>query len=734
MGRDTETARENYERFAYGRDHGHLDYVEKAEKCDRYMQYDGHWDKSHAQRLLSIGKPVITINKVLATFAAAAGEQIANRADIAFRKGTGGQHETAVALDKLWMHIAAQNNLDWLESEVAAEAFIRSRGFYDLRADFDDNLMGEARITKLNSKSVIIDPDSESYDPDDWHEVTVSKWLALMDVRRTYGERFAKELGARGESSFSFGYDTLDWEPDSFGGTRYSTGKGYEGDPERRRMYRAIERQYREMKYVDCMVDPRNGDMREIPDTWSRERIQLVMDTYGWVHYRKRVSKIRWTTSIDDVLVHDAVSPYKHFTPVPYFPFFFHGKTVGLVENQISPADLLNKTISQELHIVNTTANSGWKVEEGALANMTVAELEERSGEDGLVIVTHGDTKKVDKIQPNQVPTGIDRLSQKADQFQQEVSMIPESMQGMDRADVAAKAIEMKSHRGAMSLTKPFENLNNTRRILGRNTLDLVQTFYTEHRVLHVTTGGIGQQSEEVEINAPTPEGTIANDLTVGEYSVVVNAVPARQDYEQAQFQQAKEMRADMGINIPDHIIIESSNLARKGEIADEVKQLNGGGEPSEQAQAMEAAALALEEAKVETEKSQANLNNAKAQEAQLPQREQQNNAETEMLGKAIDREKMISEGNLNTQKASQEMALKEQAHEDEMALKEKTHQDEMELKRAEFALKKNAQEEEMALKKEAQQDAAAAAMKAASTKPAAPAAKPAAKKPAPKK
>ena len=44
----------------------------------------------------------------------------------------------------------------------------------------------------------------------------------------------------------------------------------------------------------------------------------------------------------------------------------------------ISPQEQLNKISSQELHIVNTTANSGWVVESGSLSNMTEEELEER--------------------------------------------------------------------------------------------------------------------------------------------------------------------------------------------------------------------------------------------------------------------------------------------------------------------------------------------------------------------
>lgn len=47
--------------------------------------------------------------------------------------------------------------------------------------------------------------------------------------------------------------------------------------------------------------------------------------------------------------------------------------------------------------MVNTTANSGWKVKRNALANMTVDELEQRGAETGLVVELD-DVSNLEKI------------------------------------------------------------------------------------------------------------------------------------------------------------------------------------------------------------------------------------------------------------------------------------------------------------------------------------------------
>ena len=158
-----EIARKQFERYQYARDNGHLDFVDKADTCEEYFA-GNQWDPVIRRKLESQGKPVLTINKVLATVAAVMGEQLENRADISFRPLKDGSQETADALTKLYIQIANANKLDWVESEVAADGFITSRGFYDVRAVFGDSMQGEAQIKKLNPRNVIVDPDAEDYD------------------------------------------------------------------------------------------------------------------------------------------------------------------------------------------------------------------------------------------------------------------------------------------------------------------------------------------------------------------------------------------------------------------------------------------------------------------------------------------------------------------------------------------------------------------------------------------
>jgi len=598
--------RQTHDRYAYCRDNGHLDFIHKANKCDDY--FSGlQWDPIVERRLKRQGKPVLTINKVLATMAAVMGEQLKNRADIRFKPLKGGTQEVANDLNKVYINIANNNKLDWVEANVADDGFITSRGFYDVRISFDDQMMGEVRIKHLNPRNVVIDPDAEEYDPDTWKDVIITKWLTLDDIELIYGADKAKEIRANGGTSIPYQYDTIERTHQTFGGYVIPpSDSAQESNSERK--YRVIERQWKKVRMAWHFVDTATGDLRQVPDNWSSTKIKRVAKKAGIELIRKKVEQIRWTVVCLNTVLHDEWSPYKHFTVVPYFPFFRNGRTIGLVENLLSAQELLNKVSSQELHIVNTTANSGWKVKAGSLQNMSPEELEERGAETGLVMEL-SDVSDAEKISPNTVPTGIDRITFKADEYIKEISGVSDSLRGFDRADVAAKAIQAKQAAGSINLAKPLDNLARTRHLLARRVLDLIQTFYTEERILQITGETLGAESEELVINRRDEDGAIVNDLTVGEYDVVVTTAPARNNFQETQFQEAVQLR-ELGVNIPDAVLIQNSSLANKEEIVQGQQQTPEQRQLDMMAQQLEMQAKQVEIAEKQTK---AMLNRAQA-------------------------------------------------------------------------------------------------------------------------
>lgn len=624
-------ATNQFERYERARDNGHLEYIETAKKCDAFYR-GNQWDPADVASLDDEGRPALTINTILPTINTVLGEQSTRRADVNFKPKGNGTQEVADVLNKLYLHIADTNKLDWLESTVFADGLIQDRGYFDVRIDFTDHIQGEVRISTKDPLDILIDPDAKEYDPKTWNEIFETKWMSLDEVEEQYGVDKADRLRVAAEYGNTMGQDSVEYEEtrygDTYTGVEYNQGSTTNPEENRQlRAVRVIERQYYQLKECSYYVDAVTGDMRQVPGNWGERKKKKFADEYGLEILTRLDRKVRWTVTADKVVLHDDWSPYECFTIIPYFPYWRRGRPFGMVRNLISPQEQLNKISSQELHIVNTTANSGWIVETGSLNGMTADDLEEHGAETGLVLEYNRGSSPPAKIPPNQIPTGLDRLGQKAAINIKTISGVSDSMLGTDSPEVSGIAIQAKQNRGVLMIQVPLDNLQKTRQYLAEHILRVVQQYYTEERLIQITDESDPMKPEmPIVVNQVTPEGDIINDLTLGEYKVVVGTMPTRDNFDEVQFAEAIQLR-QVGVPIPDDLIVDYSHMAKKGEIARRIRIMQGMEPPSEeqaQIQQFQAEAeikkIQLEIAKMEAEvqnlQSLSQLNMAKAQES----------------------------------------------------------------------------------------------------------------------
>lgn len=618
----SELLQKTWRAYASARDRGHLTFIDKANRCEKFFRGD-QWGDSDLEKLGD--RPALTVNMVLATMATAFGQMVENYSEVSFYSKDGRYAEQAEVLRKITKHVYNENFLKWKENDMAMDGFITGRGFLDARMTFGENLRGDITIEHLDPRDVYIDPEAKSYDPEGWKEIFISKWLTLAEIETLYGKDKANKLKGRPMGSFSDIYDRVLTEdlPGIVGGKDASrsiwvpSSAHNDAIPTR---YRVVERQYKKLSTQHHFLDQETGETRAIPETWDDARIERVMTTafengVSLSIIKRKVERIRTTIVGADVVMYDDWSPYDSFTVIPYFPYFRWGKTMGVVENLVDLQEGINKVFSQTLHIINTTANSGWKIKAGSLVNMTVEELEDRGAESGLVLETTN-VNDIEKITPNSIPQGLDRISNQMAEWVKYVSGISDSMRGFDRADVAAKAIVAKQQAGAVSLAIPFESLNRTRHILARVILQMIQRFYTEPRVLRVdpVAGHEEESDTNVEINKPSPAGVL-NDVTVGEYGVRIVTVPSTDRHEESQFQRAIELRKS-GIPIPDWAIIEVSGLPNKKEIVDSLKKQAEAQQPQQDLEMQDKQAdVQRKQAEAQVKQAQSQLLSARVQE-----------------------------------------------------------------------------------------------------------------------
>lgn len=685
---DKDLADDVWVRYQYLRDNGHTDYIAKAARCEDFFA-GFQWDRADLTLLRAQRRPALTINKILSTIANVMGEQIYNRTETAFRpKREGATEDIAAVLTKVFMHISDMNQLPWVRSDVFADGIITSRGFYDVRLDFSDSLRGEVQVAQLNPKNVLPDADADEYDPDEWGDVVTTKWMSADQIALLYSESAAKELKGRTDVYFPYGFDSISQDRDRFGfPLNWTSAYGDEAQRGGTRNIRVIERQWKKLSRREHFVDMGTGDMRPVPENWDYNQIsEYITQNPNITTSKKLVERIRWTVVADTLILHDNWSPYKHFTVVPFFPHFRRGRTIGLVENLLGPQELLNKVSSQELHVVNTTANSGWKVKRNALVNMSTAELEQRGSTTGLVLELD-EIDNAEKIQPNQTPTGLDRISFKAEEHIKTISGVSDYQTGNPREDVSAKAIRANRQSGSVNLAKVIDNLNRTDYILARNILDCVQEYYSEERLMHITTDRLTNKTEQITINQATPEGRIVNDLTTGEYEVVVTSQPERDTFEDTQFDQVVAMRKDIGVAIPDKYVIKASRLKDKVALVEELEAAA----QSPEAQRMKQLEMAEKEAEVGKLQAETNAKNADAEKKRAdanidPTVENDIEYQKMVAEIELEKEKLQMQHQLEMDKLNAEMALKQQQMTAELKIKADAAKQDALIKRTQLA------------------------------------------------
>lgn len=579
-----DAARENWNRYLYGKDRGHIEYTEQAARCEgMYLGGGEQWTEADKAILAEQGRPAYEFNEILPSTNSAIGYQIHNRMDIAFKpRGEKGDLAVATILSKVVKQVLDATQFHWVETQVFSDGLIEQRGYFDVRVNFDNNIKGEIEIHVDDPRDVIPDPDAKSYDPDKWGDVTKSRWLTLDEIEQLYGLDARVEAEASNDEGHDFGDLDDEAQRNKFGRhDRLGLYDAYSAHDDGLKRFRVIDRQRFVYEKTPCIVFPDSGEV-QIEANLSKESIADAL-SQGAVRSTRMRRRVKWTVSTYSTVLHDDYSPYEHFTTVPFFAYFRRGKTRGMIDNAIGPQEALNKAVSQYIHIVNTSANSGWTVEENSLTNITTEDLEGLGARTGLVLEYKKNSTAPQKITPNPVPTGVDRIIDRATQALKDVT-VPEAMRGQQGPEVSGIAIQAKQFASQQQLAVPLDNLAFTRALLGKRILKLVQRYYDSHRVFRITETdpNTGKEVEQVlEINKYDPAtNSYLYDVTVGDYDVVITEQPMQVTFENSQFQQALEMRK-ANVAIPDATVIRYSALADKHDILANMQSAKPAADPT---------------------------------------------------------------------------------------------------------------------------------------------------------
>jgi hypothetical protein len=572
---NSKEAERNWQRYQYAKRRGHTYYVNAAARCEGFYLGGGlQWTAVDRQRLRDTGdRPAYEFNEIMPGVNGAVGYQIHNRLDISFLpRGGMADSNMASIRSKVAMQILDHNKFHWKETQVFSDGLIEQRGYFDIRMGFDSNVFGDAEIRTLDPRDVIPDPDAKSYEPEDWYDVTITRWYNIDEIEEFYGKEARNKVQFYLDNEGDWGETDDDGPRNKFGdeGPSVQTWDIFLDDVDARK-FRILDRQRWKYELVKVAIYP-TGDVKPIGEA-TPEQVQEYV-AQGAVISKRMQRNIQWTVTTRFATLHDEISPYDRFTVIPYFCYFRRGKTRGMVDNAIGPQEVLNKSVSQFVHILNTSANSGWIIEENSLVGMSTEDVEDQGSKTGLVLVYKQGSKEPKKIEPNKVPSGLDRLIDHAHVAIKQAT-IPDEMKGMEKQELSGIAIQTKQFAAQNQLAIPLDNLARTRHMVADFLDYLISNFYDNARQFRITETD-PHTGKEVTANYNVNQYNRAkrvweNDLTEGDYDVVVSEQPMQITFENSQFEQAMELKK-AGVNIPDNIIIKHSNLADKSDILDQMQ------------------------------------------------------------------------------------------------------------------------------------------------------------------
>lgn len=571
----------------------HVEWAKIGKMCVEFVE-GNQWADDERQVLKEERRPCLQKNKIAPLARLLYGIFRQNRYDIKYLPGNDGMgiDDIADVLTGVCKQIDEINQSKWNDAQVFQDGIQCSRGYLDTRLDFDRNRMGEVIERVKDPFTIYIDPDANSYDPNDhvngWGYFIENRWISPSDILKMFGKDAYEMINTQGNSfPVSQGYhaEVLDEvTPDrDFGlGQMYNDKTldylQYAPDDHinrNRKLIRVLDCQHRILKNVDYFVDLESGQEKIIPDDWPRERVQAVLryleakqvpiNIASGMRYR-----VRWTITAADRVLYDKWSPYDHMTLTPYFPYFRRGKTRGIVEDLLDPQREINRRASAMLHIIMSTANSGWIYEDGSLTEDMEATLEEEGARPGINIKYAQGSQAPQRIQPAAPPTSFKMLEDVATNDLKEIAGINDSALGqLDRVQ-SGKAIQARQKQSFIGAETYFDNFSRSRELKARIRLNLIQNFYTEPRIVRVRGGELGDD-QEIRYNYVDAAGSIINNISVGTYDIAIDEVPISSTFQQSQFEEGMELLKE-GVPIPPDILVDLSSMPAKQSIKERMR------------------------------------------------------------------------------------------------------------------------------------------------------------------
>lgn len=543
---------------------------QKAAQEDYDFVCGKQWTDDELQALEKSRRPAVTINRIKPLLNVLSGYQRLNRYDIDFLPRTSDDAKICEVRKGMTKYVLDRCEYETHESRAFLDAAIGGLGWMEIGYKFDDDLGdGEAFVKREDPFGIYPDPEAHRQDYSDAKYVCRAKWvdkdeliLAYPDHRDAIEAQYA--LYDEAERQTGNKADEL-W---------------YKRDLQKARM---VECWYKQRKAQTMYF---TADGQGIPEEEMTMDIIYSGAVESW--RQSNVTEIRCAVFVDTVLLEDIPSPYQHgefpFVPVVCYAYGAGDLPAGIVRDLKDPQREINKRRVQELHILDNTGSGGGWIEDDAMTEDQWHEFENEGSTPGHYQKVRPQALAGGKIREKSISEPSSALIQAQAQAQDDlvaISGINEALMGTDiPSQSSGRAIELKQKQAITHIAPMFDELRKAKKRIAyllwgkRGKAGVIPQFYTEDKVYRIE-GANGQQfirvNQQVIQQDPMGNAVVStlNDLSQGEFDVVVSDVQASTTQRQAQMWSLVDAVGKLQVpgDLVFDIIIDLSDLPNKDEI-----------------------------------------------------------------------------------------------------------------------------------------------------------------------
>lgn len=475
------------------------------------------WKDEDVETLRKQGVKALSINKLKPIIKLITGIERQSKSDfIAFPEGEE-DSLTGNAVTRLMKNVSKQSNVQLHFSNQFKNGSIGGISYLEPYIDYSFDLInGEMKFKTVSGTDVFPDPDGQEYDLSD-HKfvIKVSKDLSKEDLQMLFPEEEKKiERIVEGKISLDSLQDIeehlqkLDYRPLSEGDTDSHEVKS--------NTYDLIDYYYKDLTDKYFVVSKQQGFVKEAPSKEEAESVASELPD-GQV-IRKKVPVIKLYQVVGSEVFFDDVSwSYPLYKFYPIFPYFAELLTENIGSKELSIQGVVrsikdlqeefNKRRTQELRHLNSSANSGFVIEDGQLSPDEEENLRSFGSSPGVVIKRKKNSANLERISPMPLSQGHAQLASENSEDLKEASGVNPDLLASSSQSQSGRAILLKQRQGLVMMQEMLDNFATTKKLVGKFILSHLQEVYTVESAMKVLGDSFIKEAFTVPVTAIIQRG-----------------------------------------------------------------------------------------------------------------------------------------------------------------------------------------------------------------------------------